>query len=234
MNRNSSRICGRNTTTEPTPFQTPSTISDFRRPAGSTDATQLPECWMSQSTAFCAGVATLKMDWNTATTTARNSSGPATGCRNTASSRRVHLGGAGAWYDAWLPTRPAHWRHLGTSCRMGSSLGAGFGMAPARKSKTWSTPSPRRALTSATGAPNSAASLCKSTWPPRLRKSSAMLRITRVGRPSARIGAASIRWRPILVESSTSSTASGLGVSARCPVSTSCATCSSSERGERL
>ncbi len=35
------------------------------------------------------------MVWKTATTTARNISGPATGCRKTASRRRVHLGGAG-------------------------------------------------------------------------------------------------------------------------------------------
>ena len=41
-----------------------------------------------------------------------------------------------------------------------------------------------------------------------------MFRMTSVGRPSARMGAASIRWRPRLVESSTSRMASGLGVSA--------------------
>ena len=73
------------------------------------------------------------------------------------------------------------------------------------------------ALMSATGTPSSAESFFRSRLPSRARRSSAIFRMIRVGNPSARIGAANIRWRERLVESSTSSTASGLGVPARLP-----------------
>ena len=43
MNRKSSRICGRNTTTAPTPAMTPSTTSEFKSPGGITFATTLAE-----------------------------------------------------------------------------------------------------------------------------------------------------------------------------------------------
>ena len=43
MNRNRMRICGRNTTTAPTPPITPSTISERRNPSGSAAVTP----WLS-------------------------------------------------------------------------------------------------------------------------------------------------------------------------------------------
>ena len=43
INRNSKRICGRKTTTDPTPFQTPSMISDFSRPSGNREPMYAPE-----------------------------------------------------------------------------------------------------------------------------------------------------------------------------------------------
>ena len=42
------------------------------------------------------GFAPLKMVWNTPATTMRKIKGPAMGCKNTESKRRVHMGGAGA------------------------------------------------------------------------------------------------------------------------------------------
>ena len=51
---------------------------------------------MSVSTPSINGSATLKIVWNTATTTRQNTKGPTNGCRNTPSSLRVHCEGAGA------------------------------------------------------------------------------------------------------------------------------------------
>jgi len=96
MKRNSSRICGRKITTEPTPPHTPSRRSDLSRDAGRSADSHAPDACTAWSTASMSGRAAEKIVWNTATTTARKTSGPATGCRNTASSRRVQTGGAGA------------------------------------------------------------------------------------------------------------------------------------------
>ena len=61
-----------------------------------------------------------------------------------------------------------------------------------------------------------------------------MFRMTSVGSPRLSIGAASTRWRPRLVPSRISRIASGLATPGMVPISTSCVTCSSSERGARL
>ena len=66
-------------------------------------------------------------------------------------------------------------------------------------------------------------------WPPRASIRSLMLSSTSVGSPSASTGAASINWRVRCRESSTSSTASGLGVPGILPRSTSMETRASSE-----
>ena len=95
MNRNSSRICGRNTTTEPTPLQTPSTSSERSGEAGSVAAIHWPETSNSRFTPSISGARAVKMVWKTATTTDEEDQRPSTGCRKTASSRRVQRGGAG-------------------------------------------------------------------------------------------------------------------------------------------
>ncbi len=64
---------------------------------------------------------------------------------------------------------------------------------PSMNWNTFSTPAPLVALMSATGEPSWLASSAVSTWPPRLARSSAMLRITKVGSLRLRMGAASTR-----------------------------------------
>ena len=91
-----------------------------------------------------------------------------------------------------------------------------------------------RALISATGAPSSLRELAQIQLAAATAQIVGHVQDDQRGQAQARIGAASIRWRARLVESRTSSTASGLGVPARLPCSTSWATCSSSERGCRL
>ena len=96
MNRNSSRICGRNTSTEPTPVQTPSTNRERTHGFGTRLPTQAPLPVISHCTAFISGRAQEKIDWNTTTTTRQKISGPQMACRSTESSRLVQTGGAGA------------------------------------------------------------------------------------------------------------------------------------------
>src|SRR5690242_8266779 len=115
MNRNSSSTCGRNTITEPTPPHTPSTSRERIGEAGSVVAIHWPETSNSHFTPSISGAAAVKMVWKTAITTATKIATPNIGCRKTESNRRVHKGGAGGEYEALRPTRPAHWRHLGTS-----------------------------------------------------------------------------------------------------------------------
>ncbi len=95
MNRNSSRICGRKTSTACTPFQTPSSSIRRSQLLGSSDATDAPpfvRMLVSQSLSGCPA---RKTTWKTAITTARKISGPKTRCSSTLSSRRVHVEAAG-------------------------------------------------------------------------------------------------------------------------------------------
>ena len=95
MNRNSRRICGRNTSTEPTPVQTPSTTSERSQELGSSPPTQVPDQVISDCTPFMSGRAQENSDWNTITTIRLKMSGPQIACRRMESSRLVHRGGAG-------------------------------------------------------------------------------------------------------------------------------------------
>src|ERR1035437_3644453 len=92
MKRNSNSTCGRNTSTLPTPFQTPSTIREVGKDGGRVAAIHLPLMAMAIWAALERGRAAMKMVRMTPTTTSRKSSGPATGCRKTASRRRGHFG----------------------------------------------------------------------------------------------------------------------------------------------
>ena len=86
-----------------------------------------------------------------------------------------------------------------------------------RNSGTASRPVPCTALICATGAPSSRASFSVSIWPPRDSIRSLMFSSTSVGSPTASTGAASISCRVRCSESSTSRTASGLGVPGMLP-----------------
>ena len=103
----------------------------------------------------------MKMVWKTPTTTSRKTSGPATGCRKTRIQAARPLGCdrraiGGLLADAARPTA----RHFGTSCRIGSSLGSGLGIAPGQKVEDLRRClRPARALISATGAPSSSREL---------------------------------------------------------------------------
>ena len=237
MNRNSSSTCGRKTITEPTPFHTPSTSRERKTEAGSAAAIQLPEISNSHRTPSISGTRRREDGLEHAPPPRpANTSGPATGCRKTRVQAARPLGrrSAAVSRPGCPPGRPTRgtWERPAAPA---TPWAAGLGMAPARKSNTcvdaFALPRAdqrhRRAQFRRRARPDPGV-------PPRLRRSSAMFRMISVGTPSARIGAASIRWRPRLVESSTSRMASGLGRVRPRPVSTSCATCSSSERGERL
>ena len=234
MKRKRIRICGRKTRTEPTPPQIPSTTRLRSGPSGSSRPTRSPDAPTARSTRSMRGAAALKIVWKTPTTTARKTSGPATGWRKRLSSRRVQTGGAGGRYFASAPRRAAHSRQRGRSFRAGSSTGRGMPIRPRRNWRIVSYPSPLAALMRATGAPRRRASSSTCTSPPRRSSSSAMFRTMSVGRPSARTGAARTRWRPRFVTSRMRRIVSGRGTPSIRPIRTSSVTRSSSERGFRL
>ncbi|HEX2184419.1 MAG TPA: hypothetical protein VHN78_02800, partial [Chloroflexota bacterium] len=65
MKRKRMVICGRKTSTEPTPAITPSTTSELRSPGGRMDPTHAPSPPKSPSTQPISGSAQEKMAWKT-------------------------------------------------------------------------------------------------------------------------------------------------------------------------
>ena len=62
MKKKSTRICGRNTTTDPTPAHTPSTSSERNQPSGRTWAKYAPEPATRASVPSMRGTAHAKID----------------------------------------------------------------------------------------------------------------------------------------------------------------------------
>ncbi len=78
-NRNRNRICGKNTSTDPTPPQTPSTSRLRIIDSGNACPTHTPEASIHCSTPSISGCANEKIDWKTASTTSTKIAGPAIG-----------------------------------------------------------------------------------------------------------------------------------------------------------
>ena len=95
MSTNSSAICGRKTSTPPTP---PSRASE-RKLASQRTWTWASTCRPSQaknpSISPCIGAATVKITWKKANIVTKKTSVPQTGCSSTASTRRVRASTSG-------------------------------------------------------------------------------------------------------------------------------------------
>ena len=85
MKKNKIRICGRKTTTPPTPAIAPSVIKSRRSPAGTADFTASANAATRPSMKFIGNSASVKMLRNSAVITAPSVSQPQTGCVATAS-----------------------------------------------------------------------------------------------------------------------------------------------------
>src|SRR3546814_610937 len=85
MKKNRIRICGRNTTTAPTPAITPSAISDRSTPSGMVARTALPRFAKPASIASAGTTAQVNTAWNIRNRMAVSRTSPATGCSATAS-----------------------------------------------------------------------------------------------------------------------------------------------------
>jgi hypothetical protein len=99
MKRKRMAICGRKTTTEPTPAKMPSTIRLCRSPGGRADPTAAPSPPTSPSTRSISGDAQVKMDWKTSAISTRKMIGPPMRWRTTASIRSVSV----------FPEEPGRW-----------------------------------------------------------------------------------------------------------------------------
>ena len=187
MNRNSSRICGRKMTTEPTPFQIPSITSDRRMPFGNPlrdhRARSGYQVVDSVHQRRGAGEDRLKHRDDNGDKDHRSPEGMQEDRHPDAGSNSKEPG------PDMLPSNRRAPPIAGTSAHPAAqasstrgAAGCAVAVEPSRKRKTLSTPSPLAALIIATGAPSSLESAAGSTSPPRPRRSSAMFSTTSVGR----------------------------------------------------
>ena len=85
MKKNRITICGRKTTTEPTPASTPSVTKSRRTPSGSSAMAHSLRIATTPSSASAKGVAQANTAWNTTNSSANRISGPTQGLSNTRS-----------------------------------------------------------------------------------------------------------------------------------------------------
>ena len=237
MNRNSSRICGRKTSTRA--HAAPHAVDQQRPQHGVRHAPLAaipPEDRISHCTPSISGRAPVKMVWNTAPTTTAKISGPRSGCRKTRVQAAGPHGRSGRAVARLRPMLAAHSRHAARPA------------APAARTRLR-----RRRCCPARNSRYRARRLRPGRADQRHRRAELLGQRRRIHvaaapaqivghvqdhqrrQAQARIGAASIRWRLRLVESRISSDGvRRLGRPGILPCSTSCETCSSSERGDRL
>ncbi len=87
MKKNRIRICGRNTSTLPTPAMMPSTSRLRSAPSGSDCCTHVPSAPTTPLMKSIGTAAQLKTAWNTKNRIAARIAGPAIGCITSASRR---------------------------------------------------------------------------------------------------------------------------------------------------
>ena len=236
MKKNRIRICGRKTSTPPTPAITPCTsrlLSQGQAPVcGSAACTQPPSAVVAALMASIGATAQLNTAWKTRNSTSASSSGPASGCSTTASMRSLGVCGTRA-------SRPRRCRMACTRSASGVSWcpgGAAAGQCArsAINSRSAASPPERTPTVATTGVPSSAASAAASTGRPARSARSAMFSATTTGRPWRCTASTSLRLRRRLVASTTQTTRSGRFSPTARPASTSQVTRSSGERGCRL
>ena len=210
MKKNRITICGRNTTTEPTPDRMPS----VNRSRASPSPIEARTCSVIQpiaaSSASANGVAQVKTAWKTTNSKAKRISGPAHGCRNSRSSLacmrwRLVSETIAASAMAWAVTRRSVSVVWGRGCSGLRSSAAAMAAA--------SSASPRRrtATVAMTGTPRASCKAAGSITRPSRSARSSMLSATTVGRPSAITSWAKTRCCSRFEASSTTTSTCGAG-----------------------
>ena len=235
MNRNRIRICGRNTTTAPTPASTPSLSSERNQPSGRAAASSACSAATPASIQPIGASAQLNTAWNMKNSTAASSRGPASGCSTTASMRCDQALALPVLVCTATESVRACFCRARTS--LGRSCGRAGGVSPMRAASaapSASRPRRRTATVSTTGRSSSAPRRAESMPMPSRAARSIMFSATTSGRPSAFSSSTKRRWLRRLVASTTATIASSGRSPAMRPKMASRVTASSGERGVRL
>ena len=209
MNRNRIRICGRKTTTLPTPEITPFWMKLWMSPLGSRSCASPPQASKPAWSRFMSGCAQLNTAWNITNRMASSSTSPKTGCSRTASTLLVSVSGRlGALTQAAMMRSASRWSARTSAAPGGVQLGDGILLRPrativsisARSSRV---PPVRIATAGTTGMPSSAESCATSMSMPRWRARSNMLSTSTIGRPTRLSSSARRMVRRMLVASAT-------------------------------
>ena len=213
MKKNRIKICGRNTSTLPTPPRMPSTSRLRSIPSPMWAPSSWPSCSTPPLMASIGSVAQLNTAWNTRNISAASRIGPITGCSTTASIFSVRL--PVSWTEltqASRMRRTSFWvSSTDTASMADSGLAERLGASGIRSSARSSDFSPPlcTATVSTTGMPSSTASLSASILMPRLWATSTMFSASTIGRPSRCTSSTSRRFRRKVVALTTQTMASG-------------------------
>ncbi len=217
-------ICGRKTSTPPTPAMAPSASISPSQP-GTRSRTPSPSQPNSESSASAAGAASVKMAWKNASITSANTTTPSTGCSSTASMRRVRRSAPGGRY-ATASTDATHAERAAAPSG-GAITGRCHDTGSASSARTESSPTPRWPITPTTGMPMARPSRSTSMEPPRAATSSIIVTTKHAGRPSRSSSATNSSERSSVDASATITNASGRATPSITPSSESATICSS-------
>ena len=238
MKKNRIKICGKNTSTPPTPATMPSTSRLRSTPSGRWACSHWPSASTVPVMASMGAAAQLNTAWNIKNRVQASSSVPHSGCsttRSMASSTCARPSGS----------RTARRRMRRASCCVRSTCSMPCGTqgracagADGRQSSSHcsssAAPPLRMPTVSTTGMPSSRSSSARSMAMPARRAASLMFKAITMGRPMARVSSTMRRPNCRLVASTTHTSRPGAASPARWPVMTSRVTASSALRALRL
>ena len=145
MNRNRIRICGRNTSTLPTPEITPFWTKLCSSPSGSASCASTPSHSKPAAIKSISGFAQANTAWNMTNSRHSRMSRPATGCSSTASTRPVTVSGRDGCADRGLDDAVGL-ALRGAQVRRGRRLPGAFDRAGPRRTRRHLVHAPQQFL----------------------------------------------------------------------------------------
>ena len=235
MKKNRITICGRKTTTEPTPASTPSVRKSRISPAGTTSVTTPDTAPTAPSSASAKGVAQANTAWKITNSRPNRMTGPIQGLSRTRSTPfstvwRVEV-------DRIAPRAmclAASRRSGSVRCHCRCASSSAWVSASAIAAASSFSPLRRTATVGITGTPSAADSASGSSTRPSRSARSIMLSATTVGRPSSSTSCAKTRCCSRFAASSTSTMTSGVASPANSPWTTLRVTSSSGLAASKL
>ena len=238
MKKNRIRICGRNTSTLPTPPRMPSTSKLRSRPSAICAWIHWPTPSTPPLIRSIGVLAQLNTAWNTKNISIASRIGPITGCNTIWSIFSVRLPvSPTSLVQTDRMRRTSRWVSCtGTKSIAASERATAGSVCGSASSALTSAVSPplRTATVSTTGMPSSCASLSVSITMLRRLATSTMFSASTIGRPSRLISSTSRRFSRKLVASTTHTMLSGAASPARSPATTSRVIASSGVVADRL